>query len=97
METEFYVWGVLLVFIIGALFLLMGGPISAPAFELGNTPTGQVISSEHVGEPCGCLPDKPVCGAIGHHLETYLSTCHAECFGAKVIYKNRCAAIPSRE
>lgn len=97
MEPEFYVWGVLLVFIIGTLFLLMGGPFNLPAFELENTPTGQVIGSESAREPCACLPAKPVCGAIGHNLETYLSACHAECFGAKVIYEDRCIAIPTRK
>lgn len=95
MEPEFYVWGVLLVFILGALFILTSTPLHVPAFGGTNSPTGQVIAEEDAPEPCGCIPDKPICGAIDHTLNTYLSECHAECAGAKIVFEKRCTSIPT--
>jgi len=56
--------------------------------------TQDSLTAQVVADPCDCVPDAPVCGALGAYIEDYSSACAAGCAGARVVFADRCGNIP---
>lgn len=86
--THTSIIGLVLVVAVASVFIVATS--SSTSYGLGVT--GFVVESQDLLD-CSCSGYDPVCGVVGHRLETFSNECQALCEGVRIVAHTHCGNI----